>query len=310
VPPTARSSGPSRRAASPGGYYGWASPLGVDGYAYVGLSTNGGNPLVDAGLLQIALKTHVIVRFFNTTANGTIGASIWTSPSSNGASKTVFVTTGDAGPNGSVYADSIRSFNAPTPRLLGSWTIPVSQPISDGDFGATPVVFSTANGTKLVAASDKNGILCAWNPSHLARGPLWQERIACPSTSTGTGTSNLGPVPWDAGRLCVGSSATQVKGVNFPGSVRPLVPATGAPVWERGESTGPVYGAPPEANGIVAVGAGSTFQVLDASSRTVLLHYVLPTGAFDGPAATAHGEIVIGATDGTIYSFGLSTCLP
>lgn len=292
------------------GYYGWASPLVVGGYAYVGLASKGSNPLVYAGLLQISVKTHAIVRFFNTTANGTIGASIWTSPSYNAASRTVFVTTGDAGPNGSIYADSVLSFNASTLRLLGSWTIPVSQQISDGDFGATPVLFSTSNGTKLVAASDKNGILYAWNQSRLARGPLWQERISYPSAGTGTGIPNLGPVSWGSGRLFVGSSATQIKGVNFSGSVRSLVPGTGALVWERGESTGPVYGAPVEANGIVAVGAGSTFQVLNESSGKVLFHYVLPTGAFDGPAAIAHGEIVIGATDGTIYAFGLSTCLP
>ncbi|HEV8050381.1 MAG TPA: PQQ-binding-like beta-propeller repeat protein, partial [Thermoplasmata archaeon] len=234
------------------GYYGWASPLVVNGYSFVGLSSKGDNPLVYAGLLQVSLRTHAIARFFNTTANGSIGASIWTSPSYDAGSRTVFVTTGNGGPNGSVYADSILAFNASTLRLLESWTIPLSQQISDGDFGATPVVFSTANGTRMVAASDKNGVLYAWDEARLGSGPVWQDAIAYPSVGTGSGVPNLGPVSWSAGRLFVGSSRTQIAGVNFSGAVRSVLPTTGAVVWARGELAGPVYGAPVEANGIVA----------------------------------------------------------
>jgi outer membrane protein assembly factor BamB len=292
------------------GYYGWASPLIVNGYDYIGLASKGDNPLVYAGLLQVSLRTHTIVRFFNTTANGTVGASIWTTPAYDWGTRTVFVTTGNGGPNGSIYADGILSFNASTLRLLGSWEIPMNQQVTDGDFGATPVLFSTWNGTKMVAASDKNGVLYDWNQAHLARGPVWQDPIAYPSVGTGSGAPNLGPVSWSGGRLFVGTSRTSIAGVNFSGSVRSVVPLTGAVVWARGEPAGPVYGAPVEANGIVAVGAGSTFQVLNASSGKLLFHFSPATGKFQGPGAIAHGEIVIGASDGHVYAFGLPTCVP
>jgi outer membrane protein assembly factor BamB len=290
------------------GYYGWASPLIANGFAYIGLASKGDNPLVYAGLLQVSLKTHPAVHFFNTTANGTVGASIWTSPAFNAATRTVFVTTGNEGPNGSVFADSILSFNASTLHLVGSWRVPANQTIYDGDFGATPLLFKTANGTPMVVASNKNGILYAWNQNRLSAGPVWERTLAFSSRIFKV--PNLGPAAWSPGHLYVGTSLTQIGGVNYSGSVRALAANSGKLLWEIPETAGPVYAPPEYANGILAVEAGTAFQVVDASSGSVLFHFNSSGGKFQGPAAIAHGEIVVGADDGQVYGFGLKSCIP
>jgi outer membrane protein assembly factor BamB len=290
------------------GYYNWASPLLADGFAFVGLSAKGSTQAVRGGLLQISLTSHTIAHSFSTTANGTLGASIWTSPAFASASNTVFVTTGDPGPNGSTYGNSALAFNATTLGLTAHWTIPANQTIVDGDFGATPVVYQPTTGPGLVAASDKNGWIYAWDQANLSNGPVWERNLAFPSPLNGT--PNLGPVSWSSGRLYVGTSAAKVGSVTYNGSVDALAPATGKILWQRGESAGPIFGAAVFADGVLAVGAGPAFQVLNASSGALLYQFTTTTGNFQGPAAIAHGEIVEGASDGRVYAFDLGTCRP
>jgi outer membrane protein assembly factor BamB len=290
------------------GYYNWASPLVADGYAYVGLSAKGSAQAVRGGLLQVSLSSHAVVRSFYTTARGTLGASIWTSPALAAASNTVFVTTGDPGPNGSTYGNSVLAFNASTLHLTGNWTIPSNQTIVDGDFGATPIVFAPPNGPPLVVASDKNGFVYAWNQSHLASGPVWERSLAFASVLNAG--PNLGPVSWSAGRVYVGTSATRIGGQNFTGSVNALDASTGKILWQRGETAGEVLGSAVYADGILAVGAGPLFQVLNASSGGVLFAFNTTKGNLQGPPAIAHGEIVVGASDGRVYAFDRGTCRP
>ncbi|MCI4366328.1 MAG: PQQ-binding-like beta-propeller repeat protein [Thermoplasmata archaeon] len=290
------------------GYYNWASPLIAHGRAFVGLSSKGDHPLVYAGLLQLSLKSHSIKRFFNTTAGGTLGASIWTSPAYAVATNTVFVTTGNPGANGSVYGNSILSFNASTLHLTGNWTVPANQTILDGDFGATPMVFTTSTGAPLVVASNKNGYIYAWNQSRLSQGPVWEHKMAINSTLKSP--PNLGPVSWSPGRVYLGTSITRIGAMNFTGSVAAFQASTGRILWQRGEPTGPVYGSPVYADGVLAVGAGAVLQVLSAKNGSVLWNFTTTTGKFLGPLAIAHGEIVGGASDGRLYAFGLGTCTP
>ncbi len=289
------------------GYYNWGSPLVANGFVYIGLSSDVSTN-VTGGLLQISLTTHARVHFFNTTANGTLGGSIWTTPAYNEVTNEVFVTTGSPGVNGSIYAESVLAFNATSLNLLQHWTIPIAERTQDGDFGATPLLFTTSTGKPLVVASDKNGILYAWNQSNLAAGPVWQQVTALPSPVMVS--PNLGPVSWGAGMIYVGTSGTNLSGKIHNGSVQAFIAGSGNPVWQLPLS-GPVLSAPAYANGVLAFGAGNIIYVVNATNGKVLFQY---TGGAHvqswGAASVAHGEIVIGGRNDKIFAFGLKSCLP
>ncbi|MCI4363012.1 MAG: PQQ-binding-like beta-propeller repeat protein [Thermoplasmata archaeon] len=290
------------------GYYNWGSPLVANGFIYLGISSD-----VDAnvagGLLQISLATHARVHFFNTTANGTLGGTIWTSPAYNSVTKTVFVTTGNPGASGSVFGESILSFNATTLALTGHWAVPVSQISTDGDFGATPLLFTSSTGSPLVVASNKNGILYAWNQSQLGNGPVWNHTVALPSPVVGA--PNLGPVSLGAGRIYVGTSRTNLSGTHYNGSIQAFVAGTGHPVWQRPITTGAVISAPIYSDGVLAFGAGMELYVLNASNGALLFHFNTTKHVDSwGPASISHGELVIGARNHKLYAFGLTSCTP
>jgi outer membrane protein assembly factor BamB len=283
------------------GFYNWASPLVFGGSAYIGVSSKGDNPLIRGALDEVSLSTHRAVHRFYTTAAGTIGASIWTSPALSLNGSDVLVTTGNPGPNGSAWAESILEFNATTLALVDHWTVPAAQSKPDGDFGATPDVFPGPGGTAYVAASNKNGHVYVWNASNLATGPIWN-RITS-SASSLVGPPNLGPSAFGGGRLYVGSSKTTLGSTNYSGAVRAFRPTTGALLWQRGEPSGPVLGAPVYVGGVVFVGAGHDFQALNASTGAVLFQNV-SSGKFVAAPAIAAGIVVVGATNGVVTAFG------
>src|SRR5262249_28225697 len=80
-----------------GGHYNCSSPLLYNGYAYIGIASLGDCPLVQGQLLQVSLSTHQVVNTFNVVPAGQIGGGIWTSPTVDPASNTLYVTTGTTG---------------------------------------------------------------------------------------------------------------------------------------------------------------------------------------------------------------------
>jgi outer membrane protein assembly factor BamB len=287
------------------GYYVWASPLLVGSRLYVGVSSKGDNPLVYGGLLEISTTTHQVLHFFNTTAPGGIGASIWTSPAYASAAREVYVTTGNPGANGSHWAQSILALGASSLKRLGNWTVPANQTIFDGDFGATPVLYTSGAGRPMVVATDKNGYTYAWAQGHLDGGPVWSQLVS--NHANLTPSPNLGPVAWSPGRVYGGATNTNVGGRNYTGAVRAFNDSTGRLLWQRAEPNGSVLGAPLYAEGSLIVGVGPDLQVLNASTGSLLYQY-RASGVFQGPAAVSHGEIIAGASNGEVYAFGLASC--
>lgn len=280
------------------GFYNWASPLIVGGMAYIGLSSKGDNPLVRGGVVELSLSTHRVLHTFYTTANGTIGASVWTSPAYDAGTKTVFVTTGNPGPNGSTWAESLLAFNATTLNLTGHWTVPPAQAPLDSDFGATPMLYAPAPGRTFVAASNKNDHFYVWNASGVGAGPIWNRTTSIAPSAKGS--PNLGPAAWGGGLLYVAASLSKIHGVVQNGSLHAYTQATGQLVWQKGEP-GPVLGAPVYADGTLVAVSGHDLTVLNATNGAQLFRFV-SNGTFVGPPALGHGEIVEGATNGVVYA--------
>jgi len=290
-----------------GGHYNWASPLLSNGYAYIGIASFGDCPLVQGQLLQVSLSTHQVVNTYNFVPSGQTGAGIWTSPTIDAASNTVYVTTGTQA-GSQPLAQAVVALDAATLALKGSWQIPAAQAISDSDWGTTPIVFDDATGTHLVAAADKNGYLYAYDRADVTAGPLWQQKIgnggSCPQCGDGMASSGA----FANGRLYYASGSTTINNSAYPGSVRALNPATGAYLWEHG-SPALIVPAIADANGLIVDGAGSTLEVLNASTGAPLYSYVTG-GTLWGAPSVANGQIFEGSTDGYVYAFGLVSPLP
>ncbi|HEY1914459.1 MAG TPA: PQQ-binding-like beta-propeller repeat protein [Streptosporangiaceae bacterium] len=80
-------------------YYAWSSPMVTGGNIYVGISSQCDDPLVRTRLDEFTQASGTLETTYWTTPAGTRGASIWSSPATDGHS--VFVTAGN-GPVGSM----------------------------------------------------------------------------------------------------------------------------------------------------------------------------------------------------------------
>src|SRR5260370_14314493 len=116
------------------GWYNWASPLIYNRYAYIGTARRGDCPLVPDQLLQVALTTHQVVNTFNAVPQGQVGGGIWTSPSVDTSTNTVFVTTGTRNQDTQTLTEAVVALDASTLAVKSSWAIPNSQPTVDSDF--------------------------------------------------------------------------------------------------------------------------------------------------------------------------------
>ncbi|MCI4356096.1 MAG: PQQ-binding-like beta-propeller repeat protein [Thermoplasmata archaeon] len=288
------------------GYYPWSSPLVYGGFVYYGISS-GNDASVPGQLDQISVASHRLVHVLNTTSNRSNGATIWTSPAVNAGTNTVFVTTGNPPPPNASLGESILALNASTLAVRSSWAVPPSEQTVDGDFGTTPLLLTTSTHVPLVVASNKNGILYAWNQSNLSRGPVWNLTTALPSPPAGS--PELGPVSFGGGRLYVGTSTANVSGTLANGSVRAVSPTNGRTLWVDALTSGPVKGAPTYADGVVAFAAGTAFEVVNASNGHKLYSFVIPSKPkFWGYPSVSRGEIIVGNSLGEVYAFGLTSC--
>lgn len=306
------------------GFYNWASPLIYDGFAYVGLASKCANPLVPAGLLQVNLATHKVQNFFHTTPKDSatgdyeLGSSIWTTPSVDPRTNTVFATTGnpESPSAGEPYSEAIVAFNASNisrnqagqPGLEAYWHIPGAQRVADGDFGAGPTLLRGAgpDGTDIVVAGDKNGREYAWNATDLSSwtvspgqlGTLWQIR---------TGTTQIAlvsPASYGGGLLYFTTPAITIAGKAFGGSLWAVRPATGQVVW-KDPLAGQGIGAPLYAGGVLVVGAGDALSVFNSGSGALIHRWTYSAGFVDA-VALADGRLYVGNYDGDEYAL----CIP
>jgi outer membrane protein assembly factor BamB len=278
------------------GYFGWGSPLLVGGYAYIGAASRCDKPLIPGGLYKISLSTHKVVAFLNTTAPGLVGNSIWSTPSYNSTSNTIFVTTGNQnGTDPQGRGESILAINASSMQLRAIWGVPAKQQVADADFGSTPTLFTPKGGYAMVCAANKNGILYAWYQSNLTLA--WEVDISSVTT--------ISSVSFSGSHLYVLGPNTTIKGVSYPSAVRELNPLTGAVVWQDGLSNAHTgYASPLWSNGALVVAESSTVEVL-SSSNGKLLTTLSVTGKVNAPPTVSRGELYVPTTYGYLEAFDI-----
>ncbi|MCI4331566.1 MAG: PQQ-binding-like beta-propeller repeat protein [Thermoplasmata archaeon] len=286
------------------GFYNWASPLLVGNEEYVGLASSCDHPLVPAAVLAINTTTHAIDGRFNTTLNGSLGASVWSSPAYDPILDEIFATTGNpsANSNSLPYSESILALSPQTLHLLGSWQIPQNIRVPDGDFGSTPTIVDTGH-LSLVTALNKDGFYYAWNRSNISTGPVWKVWV-------GASPHDIAPSAYDGTQLYVSvGSNMRSHGQVYTGSLWAIDPSTGKVLWTFGFGS-PAMTAPYVANGLVVVEAGARLYVVEASDGKLLRTLTTPSGRFINAPLISHGMILAGSSNGHLYAFGIPVPQP
>ncbi|GAC1430404.1 MAG: hypothetical protein NVSMB54_23780 [Ktedonobacteraceae bacterium] len=288
-----------------GGHYNWSSPLLYNGYAYIGIASEGDCPLVPGQLLKVSLTTHTIVQTLNLVADGQIGGGIWTSPSVDSTTNTIFISSGTATSYQEHLAQAVFSLDATTMQIKSVWTLPAAAAIGDSDFDTTPILFTNANGKPLVASVNKNGTLYAFNRNNIAAGPVWTQNVAVPGMCPRCENSTVSSNALGQGTLYVAAGVTALKSQYVRGSVGALDPTTGKYLWHY-RAAGPVLGSLVYTNGLIICAAGHYLEVLDATTGAALYTYRTKDVVYSTPVVS-HGQIFMGSSDGNVYAFSLPT---
>src|SRR5712691_5367947 len=288
-----------------GAHYNWSSPLIVNGYAYIGIASNCDNPLVQGQLLQVPIsgaQQGQIVNTYNFVPNGQVGGGIWTTPTYDAATNTIFVSTGTLAGFTQTQSQAIVALDAASLQYKSSWQLPFGASISDSDWGTTPTLTTDAAGDQLLSVANKNGTLYTFNRASLSAGPVWQRQIAiggnCPTCGDGTIASGI----FANGTLYYAGGHAVVNGHGSGGSVSALDPGTGSVAWTR-QTDSPVLGSPAYVNGMIGLVEGSTFEVVNAANGQLLYSYVLGSAVY-GAVSVAAGQFYVGTVAGVLYAFG------
>jgi outer membrane protein assembly factor BamB len=299
---------PTGDNSATGGHYNWSSPLLFNGFAYIGIASFGDCPLVPGQVLKVDLSSHQVVATFDAAPSGQVGGGVWTSPSLDTATNTLYVTTGSPGGSGQPYTQAVVALDATTLAVKSAWKIPPSAVVDDSDWSTSPILVADSTGRQLVAAVNKNGFLYAFDRSNLAAGPVWQRLIAYGGPCPTCGDASAASAAFAGGVLYAAGGNTTIAGTGALGSVRALDPAAGAVIWEHPDPA-PVIAALAYANGLVVAGAGATLEVLAASTGKRLYSYTTGSTIY-GPPTVSNGRIYAGSVDGHLYAWGLPASPP
>jgi hypothetical protein len=293
-------------------FFNWSSPTVYNGKIYVGVASNCDKPLVQGAEKVYEQSTGQLLATFNTTPPNDVGGAIWSSALVSPAGN-VYVTTGNGNDSGGApgLSTSVIELNPTTLAVEGSWTIPGSQQIFDGDFGGS-ATYWTANPsgtqTPMVGASNKNGNFYALQANDLAAGPVWTDQIGSPPSID---TSQLTSAVWDqyANALFLSGNNTTIAGTAHQGSVQSVNPATGAPLWQTG-LPGAVQGTPTMDNaGVLAVGtldfnsAPDAVYLLNGLNGQILATISTNDNGVFGQPVFADNYLFIDTAGGGIFAY-------
>jgi outer membrane protein assembly factor BamB len=291
-------------------YYNWGSPTVAGRRIYMGISSQGDNPLVRGGVRTFNQVTGAVVHTYYTMPQGTKGASVWSSIGADHAGTEVYVTTGNPSKADPGDGNAIVKLDHKG-RKVAIWRVPAAEQVFDSDFGASPTLFSAVRHGKkrqLVGACNKNGIFYTLRRGRIAAGPVWQRRLGKPSTE-GPGLC-LAAAIWDGSRLFVTGSGTTIDGTAYRGSIRRLKPRTGKVIWKRGlDAT--IFGTP-SLNGSNVIAAasfdsgGSNFLYFLNARTGAILRSITVSGSEFAQPVFAGGYVMVARVGGglRVYKVG------
>jgi len=288
----------------------WSSAFPVGDKVYLGVATlieDQCATVVPGRLVALDQSTGAVTGTWWADQNHGNGGGIWTSPAYDPASNRVFVATGnvDAGklPSDEPWQQAIVAIDPATMKTAAAF-----QPIhtdfgTDWDFGGSPTLYDLSDGRHLVADTNKNGNVYAFDRDNLGSGVLWTTEISAPGTSPDVGESSIVSPVYANGLLFVAGGKTSD---GKPGAIAALNPATGAVVWKINPD-GFVLPALAASGGVVAAAVSKLpdntgkLYVLDQTTGEVLFTLSTSERIFAQPT-WANGTLYVVDLAGNLYA--------
>ena len=281
----------------------YSSPTVFNGSVYIGVSAHADCSKIQGHIVQVDASTGTIQHTFNVVPAGCVGGSVWSSPTIDVNTGIVYVSSSERGScnKKEKMMDSLIALNASDLSLIGSWQVPATEMINDGDFGSSPTLFTaTINGTFhiMVGLTNKNGIYYAFDRTNISAGPLWEVRLA---TTPGPSSASSA---WDGSTLYVAAGTATVNGTSCAGSLSALNPATGASLWQdclSYDARSSVTVVP----GLAEVAVGTSMIVVDTTTGNQLFSFLDTSrkSNFLGPGCISNGVLYQANMDGKMYAF-------
>jgi polyvinyl alcohol dehydrogenase (cytochrome) len=276
-------------------YYNWASPTVANGDIYYGIATDCDEAGND-GLVSLNQHTGKQVGKYYTSGSPTVeGASVYTA-AAVAPDGSVYITTGDDNGTPGTDATAIVKLAGGTLARLGAYQIPGLYG-KNSDFNASPTLFMMGT-TPMVGACNKDGVFYALTQASLnsnQTSTAWQIQLGIPFAPKGFAFCG-GSADYDGTHLFIGADAATTGAP--PGSMYELT-TSGAVVWEKPLSTGPVVGTPSlDGSGVLAVptyndtGGTSAVYLMNKANGTILKTLSYADPIFAQPVF-ADGELLV-----------------
>jgi polyvinyl alcohol dehydrogenase (cytochrome) len=278
----------------------YGSPIVWRGRVYIGISAEYGevnDPAVNVRGQVVALDSRTGKQKWSTytVPSGHDGASVWTTPSIDAATGVLYVGTGNAYHEPSANTtDSILGIDTRNGRIVSHYQAYAGDVWNgtdnaaagpDYDFGASPQLFTTPDGHKVVGAGQKSGTYWALDRGSLA--PVW-------SATVGPG-AQVGGI--------IGSTAVdgqRVYGPNTPAGEAWALGTDGTPAWFSADGGPLKFNATTVANGVVYTTDMTGFLVArEAGTGLSLARIPLGSPTWGGVAVAGGTVFVAVGTQGT-----------
>src|SRR5437016_3687877 len=187
----------------------WSSAFPLNGKIYVGVSSLNDCLLVPGRLVALDQATLKVVGTWWADANHQSGGGIWTQQAYDPVTNRLFATTGTIALGKTTaqqpWADAFVAIDPDTMQTVDSFSpIPGDNYYTDADFGASPTLYDSPDGTHFIAATNKNGWVYALDRDHLANGIIWKYQISGGGASPDLGESSIVSAAYANGTLFVG----------------------------------------------------------------------------------------------------------
>lgn len=268
----------------------WGRRLFVGTSGYFGEQLTGVEVSARGSVTALDVRTGRRLWKTYTVPRGYDGGAVWSTPAVDPEARRVYVGTGNAyhAPAGPM-TDSMLAMSARSGRVLAhfqatagdAWNgVEDSAQSPDADFGASPNLFSLADGREVVGEGQKSGVY--WAVDRRTMEPVW-------SAFTGPGSFQGG---------IVGSTAFDGSRIYGPNSTSGQVWAIGRDglaAWTSSDATPFHFGAVSVANGVVySNDMGGFLTAREANTGLIIAR--LPLGAPSWAGVAVAGGYVFTAT--------------